>query len=129
MKVVIYSSDRMDAEYTRNVFGNMITDAQLEYCHTIDELSQWLRRPSYECFVAVLIAADKDELLNLLNLKDLLSYVKLILIVPDQDDDTLTNAHKLRPRFISFSKSDFSDAALVLAKMIGDGSRFVETAQ
>jgi hypothetical protein len=55
--------------------------------------------------------------------------VKLILIVPDQDDETLTNAHKLRPRFLSFSKNDFSDAASVLAKMIGDCSRLVETVQ
>jgi hypothetical protein len=113
----------MEAEHIRKVFGDMVLGHHLEYCHTLDELSHWLRRPIYECLVAVLIAADKVELKDFLKLKDLLSYVKLILIVSDQDDETLTIAHKLRPRFLSFSKNGFSDAASVLAKMTGDCSR------
>jgi hypothetical protein len=113
----------MDAEYIKKSFGKMVPDSHIEYCHTFDELSHWLRRPIYECFVAVLIAADREELSGFLKLKDLLSYVKLILIVPDQDDETLTNAHKLRPRFLSFSMNDFSEAASVLAKMIEDCNR------
>jgi hypothetical protein len=129
MKVVIYSSDRVDAERIRKVLGDMITDAQLEYCYTLDDLARWLRRPIYECSVAVLSAADKEELSNLVNLKDLFSFVKLILIAPDQDEETLTNAHKLRTRFLSFSKNDFSDVASVLAKMIGDCHRPVEAAK
>lgn len=128
MKVVIYSSDRVDAECIRRVFEDMVSDAQLEFCHTLKDLARWLRFPIYECAVAVLIASDKEELSNLVNLKDLFSFVKLILIAPDQDEETLTNAHKLRPRFLSFSKNDFSDVASVLAKMIGDCHQPVEAA-
>lgn len=124
MKVVIYSSDRMDGERIRKVFENVTAGLSIEYCNNLDDLSRWLRGPTYECFVAVLFASDKQELNNFLSLKELLSYVKLILIAPDQDEATLTNAHKLHPRFLSFSKTDLSDVVSVLTKMIcgGNGS-------
>ena len=121
MKVVIYSSDRMDGERIRKVLENMTAGLSLEYCTNLDDLSRSLRGPTYECLVAVLFASDKQELNNFLSLKELLSYVKLLLIAPDEDESTLTNAHKLHPRFLSFSKTDLSDVISVLVKMIGDG--------
>jgi len=123
MRVVIYSSDLMDRKRIREVFGKMFTELPLSICDNLQDLSRRLIGPAYEFQVAVLFAADNQELSLFLDLREQLSFSKLILVAPDQDEATLTNAHKLRPRFLSFSRNDLSDVMSVLSKML-HGSRY-----
>jgi hypothetical protein len=61
----------------------------------------------------------KGDLLDILTLQHLLRDVRIILILPDDDDDTLAKGHALRPRFLSYREEGFADIADVLSRMIG----------
>ena len=55
----------------------------------------------------------------MLSLRKLLSDLRLILILPDRDRDTVMSAHALRPRFLTYADGNLDDIAAVLRKMLG----------
>jgi hypothetical protein len=91
---------------------------KIRICHTIGSLYQELCQPKDESSIAVLLAATQKDLLDILSLRDLLSDLRLILILPDTEDDTIAKGHVLCPRFVSSVDSDFSAVSAVLKKML-----------
>lgn len=75
--------------------------------------------------IAVLQAADRRELLSFLSLRDYLKDVRLVLILPDMEAETLALAHRLRPRVLMGKSADFTEVRAVLDKMLGrfEGAR------
>ncbi len=69
--------------------------------------------------IAVLEAQSMEELKDLVALHDLFLDIRVILILPDRERETISNAHKLRPRFLAYTDSDFEPVKVVLNKMIG----------
>ena len=68
--------------------------------------------------IAILLASSREELQDILSIRELLEDTKIILIVPDTNPDTVAKGHTLRPRFLSDCNSDFVDVAAVLGQMI-----------
>ena len=64
------------------------------------------------------LATTKEELSGILSVRELLVDVRIILVLPDQDKDSIKKGHTMWPRFLTYASSDFSDAAAVLRKMI-----------
>ncbi len=81
-------------------------------------LGSRLCRLPYYGNIAVLMAATQKELSELLNLKDRLKEIPIILILPDREARTVSMGHKLYPRFVSYADGDFMDVAAVLKKMV-----------
>jgi len=77
-----------------------------------------LQQPFYENTVAVLLASCRKDLLDILSLQDLLLYMRIILILPNREHDTVAMGHTLRPRFISYCDSDFLEVSGVLCRMM-----------
>ncbi|MGO9137829.1 MAG: hypothetical protein ACLP9S_16385 [Syntrophales bacterium] len=102
------------------VIKTVVKARNLKIYRTIDSLSSELRRPRNHGDIAILLASSKVELqyLNLNSLRNLLSDLKIIVILPDSNPDTVARAHILRPRFLSYCDSDFKDVAAVLSRMI-----------
>jgi len=44
---------------------------------------------------------------------------RLILVLPDDDMETISLGHALRPRFVTYAESDFIDISAVLGKILG----------
>jgi hypothetical protein len=88
----------------------------IEVYRNIESLSRRLRQPGADQGIAVLLVANKDDLLDILSIRDLLRNVRIILILPDKEEDTIAKGHMLRPRFLSYIDSDFADVFAVLAK-------------
>ncbi len=55
------------------------------------------------------------------SMKDLIGDIRIILILPDTEGDTISLGHKLYPRFASYADGNFKDVAAVLEKMLGNG--------
>ena len=69
--------------------------------------------------IAVILAASDNDLLTILSISHLLYDVRFILVLPDREDPTVAIGHSLRPRFLSYTDSDFREVTAVLGKMIG----------
>ena len=117
--VIIYS---MFLEGTGGQLRKMIEDVvpneNTETYSTIDTLGKRLSRPSYNIAVAVLLISSREELRDVLSIRHLFDNIKIVLILPDRKNETIVIGHKLRPRFLSYTDSDFIDVAVVLENML-----------
>jgi len=67
--------------------------------------------------IAVLSASNREELQRMQLLRELLTEIYVILVIPDRKKNTLELAHLLLPRFLSQKKDNFIDLGKVLNKM------------
>lgn len=102
----------------RKTIEALVPKDDLETYATIGCLSDAIRRPTGEPTLAVLLAANRTDLEELLGIKDRTSSFRIILVVPDRKKETIAAGHLLRPRFLGFADDDFTDVAAVLSKTI-----------
>lgn len=118
MSVLFYATG--DAgERLQRVIQDLVPKEKLEVYKTFEGFSERLRKPMDDIPVAVILAASEDDLLTILSISHLLYDVRFILILPDREDPTVAIGHSLRPRFLSYTDSDFREVTAVLGKMIG----------
>lgn len=119
MTLLIYSTKTNGAEERLfRVIGLMLPENKFELNRSINDLSQWLRQPVFNPTIAILLASCREDLQEMLSIRELLDNTKVILILPDANPDTVAKGHMLRPRFLSYCNSDFIDVAAVLRWMI-----------
>lgn len=95
-----------------------VPDKQFETFHSIGALAERLGKLPCNVKVAVLFAVTREEFAEILSLGDLMRDVKTILVLADQDKDTITKAHSLRPRYISWLDNEFGNVPTVLKRMV-----------
>ena len=95
-----------------------VPNKEFEICRSIRELGERLGKPLSNVKVAVIFAINREEIKGILLLGDLIRDVKTILILADQDKDTVMKAHTLRPRYITWLDTDFGNVPTVLKRMV-----------
>jgi hypothetical protein len=68
--------------------------------------------------IMVLMALDRDELLQIQAFRDMLTEIYIILVLPDEKKSTIKLAHLLKPRFLSSIQGDFSVLNQIISKML-----------
>ena len=92
---------------------------RIEVYRKLDDLTYRLRQFRSNLTVAVILAANQDELTNLLSTKELIRDLRVIMVLPDREQVTIRKGFALRPRYFTVVDSDFSDVTAVLNKMLG----------
>jgi len=119
MTVLIYSTKTGDAEKRiLSIIEPRFSETSSHFFRTISALQSALRRPREDMIIVILVATSTKELEDLLSIRDLLEDIRIILILPNSDQETITDGLKLRPRFLTSCDSDFSDVAAVLRRML-----------
>jgi hypothetical protein len=119
MTLLIYSKNVNGAEKRLfRVIELLLPENKFEFYRSIDDFTLRLRQPVFNPRIAILLASSRDDLQNILSIRELLEDTKIILIVPDTNPATVAQGHTLRPRFLSDCNSDFIDVASVLGQMI-----------
>ncbi|MFP4083069.1 MAG: hypothetical protein ACLFVG_10000, partial [Candidatus Aminicenantes bacterium] len=118
MQLLFYSSrnDRNNKRLEAAVH-EVIPESQIERFKTLDDFGKRLGMPVEPDSVAVLSASNQEELQQMQFLRNLLTEIYVVLVIPDQKDSTIRLAHLLLPRFLSQIESDFMDFKIVLNKM------------
>jgi hypothetical protein len=120
MKILIYASRHHGASQHLLASVRNLRDSHHCDCVHYDELPcliNALRHSRIGIRMAVLFPSNHNELARLVALKHLLFDLQIILILPNGKSRTLSHGHALRPRFISYADSDFSDVAAVSDKL------------
>lgn len=119
MQVFLYSSELGGKEkQIRKAMEELILMDQLAIVRSVDKLSQELRGPWGEKPIAVILVSKKDELLDLVSLRDQLHGVRLILILPNAEESTISLAHRLRPNYLTYFHRDLKELKAVLKRML-----------
>lgn len=119
--ILVFTAEAaLEGERLARVIKTRIHPDSLEFFTTLQAFSQRLRQPLSRPTVTILLPADEKDLDNLVSIHDFLLHLPIILILPGQNHDLVTKGHSLRPRFLTFADSDFSDVAAVLTKMLNN---------
>jgi len=119
MKLICYAnSDDEAGQRIEAVIHELVSRADTQICRTVASLSSRLRQPGNGVTIAILLTASKKDLGDILSLSDLLSDLRIVLVLPDRDKDTIAKGLTLRPRFLTFADSDFTELSAVLGKML-----------
>jgi hypothetical protein len=116
---LLYFSSGADRNQKRleTAVKTAIPESQIEVFKRLEDFGKRLRLPIEPDSIAVLSAADRDELLRMQQLRWLLSEIFVVLVVPDREEGTIRLAHLLLPRFLSQQEDTFIDLGKVLAKI------------
>lgn len=118
--MLFYAQARDDVlEPLKQSLNGRASTACLESYTKMEDLLQRLRRPRFNLEIGVFSIGSNAELDLLLTVKDLLSDMRLVLILADNDPQTLSKAHALAPRFISFIDAGIDPLVSVVEKMLG----------
>ncbi len=90
----------------------------IETCRSFTGLRERIRRPCPDVKVAVLLCLTKTHLREIFTLGEYLQDLKVILVLPDDDAETVIQAHNLRPRYLSWMDHDCFDLVAVLKRMV-----------
>jgi hypothetical protein len=85
---------------------------------TIESLFWRMRQPLCDIPLAVLVAGTRQDLASLLDIGHFLHDLRIILILPDEEEETIARGHILRPRLLSFADGDLADVAATLRQYI-----------
>ena len=120
MKILLYSKLKHGAgKLLENVVETVVPKERMEIHRTVDSLSRRLRQPANDLNIAILLTATGEDLLSILSIIDLLEDLRIILVLPDRDSDTISKGHRLRPRFLTYADSDLAEVGAVLERMLG----------
>jgi hypothetical protein len=103
--------------------GVLVSGERLVVCRNLGELRGSLLKPAYDLLAAILVASSRHDLLDLLSIAELLHSVRVILILPDWERETISIGHALRPRFLTWPAWNSNEVIAVLAKMLGNAEK------
>lgn len=101
----------------RQACENAIYSQALEILNTYDDLKRCLQPPKKDTLILIILAGNLARLNEIEGLRDYLTDVRTLLVLPDRGPVTLSVGHTFYPRYISYVDSDFDDVAAVLRKM------------
>ena len=117
--MIFYTRDwGKTAERLQGTLQEVMTRHGIETYRSLKSLLHRLQHPPDPSFVVVLLAADREELLSFHSLSPWLAASPLILIVPDQTEETLKEVHRFRPRFFTYPDSGFSELSAVIGRLV-----------
>ena len=111
-----------DCNWTRlyNTLVNKISSESIGIFQTHESFYDRIRQGKTDIPVAVVFASNRQDLINLQGMRELISDLRIIMILPDSDEESVKIGHSFYPRFISFTDSNFEDVAAVLLKIISN---------
>lgn len=120
MKVLLYCPQTSDGIGNRveEAICRLISREEVEVVDSFEDLLARLRRRIGDLSLAVLLAPTLDHFRRVLGLGDYLEDTRSILILPNRKPQTMAEALRLRPRFLTFTDSDFSDLVEVIGRML-----------
>jgi len=119
MKLIFYEkvSDGI-AEQLKGMMKTLIAEDRMEVYRTITILSKRLSRPIDGQVIMVLVAADRDDLSDIFSIRKLFGSIRIIIILPDREDESVRMGHQLQPRFLTYINGELSEVYSVLRKML-----------
>ncbi|MHC1729207.1 MAG: hypothetical protein AB9866_24950 [Syntrophobacteraceae bacterium] len=120
MNMIFFSSDSLMAgRQLRQVLESRFPEEEMTICRSAEALCRRLSVPLNPSTTAILFAGSRKTLLELVALAPLFRNIWIILILPDREKSTVALAHSLRPRYLTYTDSDFVEpVASVVKKML-----------
>lgn len=121
MSILMYvPRDNEAGEQLLQCLDDFIANNEVELVRSLVGFSSRVRKPLGTHDIAVLMPPDEISLAWLLELylDKFMNNLRLIIILPEQNDESLKIAHCMCPRYLTDIHSNFSDIKAVLYNML-----------
>jgi DNA-binding NarL/FixJ family response regulator len=119
MMLLLYANGKNGvSSELKQILNGRSSDARLEAYSNLDDVFHRLRQPRLNLKIGVLSIGSEAELDRLLTIRELLSDMRLVIVLSDKDPQTVSKAHALAPRFITFSDAGIGPLVSVVEKMM-----------
>lgn len=120
VQVVLYVSAEAEGpgRQLQEVLQNDLPEIQVEIFSGFEELVTGLKRPETEPLVVVLVIADRTELEEFLPLRPVLEDTRVILVLPEDTEETRSLADRLNPLFVKSPEDDFVEVATIIDEFL-----------
>jgi hypothetical protein len=120
MVFIIYKPSTNNSNKLQHMIEPFVSKTQVENYSSIKDITQRLQRPMKEEVVGIFMPSSEKDLSDLLSINHLVKDIRIILVLPDRDEKTISIGHSLRPRFLTYADGDLNDVAAVMIKMMGN---------
>ena len=118
MNVLLYTDQHSESgDRLKHSIEALDTLGNLTDCASMGDLMRHFQTPEPLPETVVLQVSGTRDLQRLAPFRFRLEQVFFILILPDAEADTVACGHQLRPRFIAYQDSDFSEIEAVLKRL------------
>ena len=118
MNVLLYAARQTESgERLKHSLETLPSLDSLTSCWNLSELTQHFQTPDPLPETVILQATNQQDLRIFESFRGRLEQVFFILVLPDADTETVARGHQLRPRFIAYQDSDFSEVGAVLDRL------------
>jgi len=120
MKIVLYANEQHEqsSKCLQDVIETCIPSNCLEVYGNSHDFAKRIYQIPRNIDVVVLLAQNHEQLSELISLKDFLIDIRIILILPDREHQTVIKGYALCPGYTSCKDSNMADIANVLKKMV-----------
>lgn len=127
-KVLFFDpGDSAAVETLRRGVHETIPPSELEIFPTLEMLTRGLCRPKATIRLAILAIPTREILHSLLTQRALLRDIYIVSALPDQESETISAAHILQPRIVTYLNSSREEIGEILAgvyRLVTEGDRF-----
>jgi hypothetical protein len=117
MQLLVYTAPFVDAGRMKKMLDGRDGDRCCLYFTALSALAAYLRKPLGFPSICILAPADERELTQLNGMRHLLRDMRIVLILPDGEPQTISEAHYLRPRHVAYADGNLADVKAVVDKM------------
>lgn len=118
--IFYFPTEDLRATELQNVVQTVVQNVSFTVLRDLHSLEYSLHHSLTTPSVVFLSLPSREDLLQILMLKEELMLSSLVLVLPDQAPDMIALAHRLRPRFVAYIDDDFTLIAEVLSRLIQD---------
>ena len=115
-----YSQETPQTKRLENLIESFVASDVLEVFKSMETIIERFKSPLDDVTTAVFVASSLAELKEFYKLRNYFFDLRHIIILPEKDKKMIAVAHKLRPRFLSYSENDFNVVSAVLKKMFAN---------
>ena len=102
----------------RGFIKTLVSDNDIEVMRSKETLVKRLSQVACGQAIVVLITADRQDLTYFLSIIHLLRKARVLLVIPNQEPETVRIGYKLEPRFLTTESENFSEVRAVLRYMV-----------
>ena len=126
MTIILLDSTGLVTQQLEQKLRARLPGVQLEVHSSFPSVYQRLSMVQEASAIAIMVADSRDLLQEFIKLRTLFIEARIVLVLPDHDQETVSLGHQLHPRYIGYMDGNFDDLAAVAARMVEKSRPFTD---
>lgn len=119
MRVLVYGPIlQVGASSIRQELAAVIPERQMDVCSELGTLCSYLRKADNHYTIALIVCGTRDDLLRISSIAHLLQDLRIVLLIPDLDEASLSMGHRLFPRYLTSLDAGLEEVTKVVKNLL-----------